>query len=354
MNLIIQTCIPDYRLKIYNYITHKNSSVSIVSGKEYYSPSIKSVCNLDKLVWVDNIFLFNRKLLFQKLTWKNVFRARNVIIEFNLRNISFYLVVIIRFLLRKNIHLWGHAWSRSGKNSKTEFIRLLFKRIANGYIAYTEEQKEELQAQLKNKNIYAACNAIYFEDEMKPLSQPLDKIVNFIYVGRLVKEKKPLLLLQAFSNVLDKLPRDSKLLILGDGPEYDVLKAYIDKHDISNRIVLYGHISDYKIIRELYSTSIASVSPGYVGLSITQSLGFGVPMIISKDEPHSPEIEAAILGVNSEFFKTDSINSLSDKIYSFYLHKDEWNQNRNKISKVCREMYSVEKMAEPFLGIFKS
>ncbi|MCF8272897.1 MAG: glycosyltransferase [Flavobacteriaceae bacterium] len=353
MNLIIQTCIPDYRVKVYNYILENNKTVSILSGKEYYTPSIKSVDSVASVSWVNNHFFFKRRFLFQCLPMYKIFKAKNVVIEFNLRNISFYPIVIIRFLLRKKIYLWGHAWSRSGKNSKTEFIRLLFKRIANGYITYTEEQKEELQAQLKNKNIYAACNAVYFEDEMKPLSQPLDKIVNFIYVGRLVKEKRPLLLLQAFYNVLNRLPKESKLLIVGNGPEFDILNAFIDKHNIEHRVVLYGHISDYKIIRELYSTSIASVSPGYVGLSITQSLGFGVPMIISKDEPHSPELEAAILGENSEYFKTESIDNLSDKISSFYLYKDKWYSKRNEISEICRNMYSVEKMAEPFLKIFK-
>src|SRR5210317_200717 len=174
MNLIIQTTVPSYRLNFYNYLVKNNKSIKIISGDDYYTPTVVSDKRTPNVFWVKNTFLFNRKFLFQNLPLKEIIKAKNVVIEFNLRNISFYMVVFLRVILFKSIYFWGHAWSRKGKKSKSEYIRYFFKKLANGYIAYTINQKKELENQLKNKKIYAACNSIYHKVEMKPLDVEIE------------------------------------------------------------------------------------------------------------------------------------------------------------------------------------
>ena len=106
-----------------------------------------------------------------------------------------------------------------------------------------------------------------------------------------------------------------------------------------------GHISDHDSLRALYGSAIASVSPGYVGLSLTQSLSFGVPMIISRNEPHAPEIEAAFEDVNCLYFETDNIDDLVDKIVDVYNKKHVWWERGESIKSLCQTTYSVERMA---------
>lgn len=351
MSLIIQTCVPSYRLNFYKKITLENTNVKIISGDEYYSSTIKSDKNTPNVIWIKNFFFLKRRLLFQRLPWAKVFNSKSVIIEFNLRNLSFYIVFLIRLLLNKKTYLWGHAWSRKGKKSKSEYLRFLFKKMSSGYIAYTLAQKGELEHQLPNKTIYAACNSIYFEDEMKPIMRQSSEILDFIYVGRLVKEKKILLLVKAFHQKLNILPARTKLKIIGDGEQMDEIKRYLVSNNLLDKVILTGSISNYKILKELYSTSIFSISPGYVGLSITQSLGFGIPMLISKNEPHSPELEAASIGFNSLYFKTDNLTDLGNSLVLLSKEKKSWIAKRNEISENCRNNYSVEKMVKPFLKI---
>lgn len=353
MNLIIQTCVPSYRLGFYKCLVDGNKTIQIISGDDFYTSSVKSDKTTPGVLWIKNIFILNRIFLFQMLPWIKVFKAENVIIEFNLRNISFYLVFFIRFFLNKKTFLWGHAWSRKGRKSKSELLRFLFKKLSDGYIAYTQEQKNELKTQLPNKAIYAACNAIYYKKQMWPL-EVLDKnITDFIYVGRLVIEKKVFLLIKAFHNILNELPEETKLFVVGTGNEHAKIKEYIEVNNLTKKVLLLGHISDYKQLKELYSTAIASISPGYVGLSLTQSLGFGVPMIISRDERHSPELEAATIKFNSVYFKTDDLNNLAATLKLIYLERIQWLKKRNKISEDCRNRYSIESMTEPFFKIFK-
>lgn len=352
MNLIIQTAVPSYRLNFYKKITSEITNINIISGEEYYTSTVKSDKRTPNVIWVKNLFFWRRKLLLQKLPWIKVFNSKSVIIEFNLRNFSFYIVFFIRLLFGKKTYLWGHAWSKNGKKSNSEYLRFFFKKMSSGYIAYTMAQKRELEDQLPNKKVYAACNSIYFKNEMRTVIKKSNKISDFIYVGRLVKDKKILLLVKAFHQASDRLSPETKLIIVGDGDQVFEINKYIVTNNLSHKIILKGSISDYKTLQKLYSNSIASVSPGYVGLSITQSLGFGVPMLISKTETHSPEIEAANIGFNALYFETDNITDLTNNLLLLYKDKDDWISRRNLISKNCRNNYSVEKMAQPFLNIF--
>ena len=352
--ILLGTCIPDYRLKFFNCININTSNLLVVSGRSYHAKTVKYKKPFTGVYEVKNLFFFNRHLLIQILPFKKFFSATTVIMEFNLKNLSFYLVFFMRLIFNKPTFLWGHAWSKKGKGSKSEFIRLFFKKRCSGYIAYTDSQKKELEAQVPNQKIFAACNAIYDANEMTPKIIESQHINKFIYVGRLVSSKKPILLLRAFHTSIKNLPKDIELIIVGEGNEYKRLDNYILDNKLTGRVKLLGHVSNYNTLRDVYSKSIASLSPGAAGLSITQSLGFGVPIIISKNEAHGPEIEASRSNINSEFFETDNINDLSSKIISFTKNKMFWIGNRESISEFCRENYSIERMAAPFLKVFNT
>jgi glycosyltransferase involved in cell wall biosynthesis len=112
---------------------------------------------------------------------------------------------------------------------------------------------------------------------------------------------------------------------------------------------MLGPISDYEKLRALYGRSIATLSPGYVGLSITQSLGFGVPMIYSKDEPHSVEIISAREGWNSLTFQTDSSDDFCNTMLKITRERESWIDRAEEISTDCRQKFSIETMAREFV-----
>ena len=200
---------------------------------------------------------------------------------------------------------------------------------------------------MPHKIIKAAPNAVYYKNEMKT-NHDLDSINNIIFVGRLIEEKKPMFLVKAFHKSLENLPKETKLLIVGEGEQKPKIESYINGNNLSNRINIFGHISEYNLLKKLYFTSLLSVSPGYVGLSITQSFSFGVPMLISKDERHSPEIEAAIENKNSVFYETDNVESFSKQIIMFFKNKIEWISRRDQIVNHCKDNYSIESMSSAF------
>ena len=352
--IILQTTAPDYRSRVFKEIKNQlGDRFELMAGDQYFESSIKMDKSLPFVKKVRNRFLFGRRFLVQTGMWKSLLKTEVAVLEMNPRILSNWIILLLRKLLKKKTILWGHAWPRSGKGSKSDSLRNLMRNMAHEIVVYTDTQKRELQERMPDKKIYAAPNALYSCAEMQPGKEEPEKIRNIIFVGRLTKEKKSSLLVEAFIDSLNQLPADANLIIVGEGEEMEKIKQLVAFHNLWDRILLKGHVSDYHTLSELYATSLFSVSPGYVGLSLTQSLGFGVPMLISKDENHSPEIEAAAEGLNAAYFETDNAQDLGTKMKLTFDKKDFWVNQREEISRLSREKYSVEAMASTFIQFAK-
>ena len=346
--VLLQTVAPDYRRKLFATLeSHLKDDFILYAGNNYFEESVKTDSNIN-LERVDNFYFFGRRFLFQFGMWKEALKSDYLIIEMNPRILSNWILLIIRKISGRTTILWGHAWPRGGQKSRTDLIRHKMRQLGDIIITYTRTQSQELQERMPHKKIVTAPNSLYYKSEMQASLQ--EKISNIIYVGRLTALKKPELLVEAFAKVMDKVPQEAKLIIVGDGNERNSLVDFIQKRGLDQRIKLSGHIGDYKRLKELYNSALFSVSPGYVGLSITQSFSFGVPMLISKDENHSPEIEAAT-SENSVFFTTDDSDDLADKILDFYQQKEHWLGQRSSICEACKERYSIEAMSQTFLDL---
>jgi glycosyltransferase involved in cell wall biosynthesis len=348
--VIIQTVTPDYRAIFFKNIYNSlQGRFELYSGDSYFEPTVTSHKTI-KRKRVKNIFLFNRKLLFQKGIWHLVFKNDVIVLELNPRIISNWIFFFIRWVFNKETYSWGHAWGRKGINSRTDFLRNFMRKLSNGVIVYTNEQKAELQNKMPQKKIISAPNSLFSRSEMT-LSEDEGIREDIISVCRLVSKKKILFLVKSFMKGIEKLPINTNLIIVGDGDEKAKIEKFVTDHRLTDRVKLLGHISDYNQLKELYSKAYFSVSSGYIGLSVTQSFGFGVPMLVSKDENHSPEIEAVIAGKNAVFFKTDDEEDFIRKTVKVFEECNYWNKERKNILELCKENYSSEAMAKVFIDL---
>ena len=69
-------------------------------------------------------------------------------------------------------------------------------------------------------------------------------------------------------------------------------------------------------------------------------------MIVARDEPHGPEIEAAREGDNCVFVDSDSPAELAAALVRLSRERDGWLARRAEISSRCAASYSAEAMAE--------
>lgn len=82
--------------------------------------------------------------------------------------------------------------------------------------------------------VFAAPNATFSASTMGAAWR------GFLYVGRLVAEKKPMLLPEASAAALGRLPRDFGLVVVGDGPERARLESFAAAHGLAAPGAVHG------------------------------------------------------------------------------------------------------------------
>ena len=348
---ILQTVLPDYRKLFFEHLKQSlGQGFELYAGKYYFENSVKTDERIAHQP-VKNSYLLGKRFLWQRGVGHLASEEGVVVLEMNPRILSNWYLLITRKLTKRNTVLWGHAWPRKGKEAKSDILRHQMRKLATSIVVYTEQQRRELAQKMKNTSVFAAPNALMNAETMTPVTENPKHI---IYVGRLTKGKKVMFLVEAFKELGATIPPSTQLIIVGDGEERAEIAAFITENQFENKIRLLGHINNQETLRKLYASSIFSVSPGYVGLSITQSFGFGVPMLISKDEPHSPEIEAVILKENALFYETDDVDSFRESVKALFSNQEDWIERRPEISKFCSEKYTVEAMAAVFTNLVET
>ena len=302
---------------------------------------------------VENHYLFGGRFLWQGGCFRKLLSADVTILNGNMRMLSNTAVLLLRRLIGRRTILWGHA---EGQNGFASALRGTYLRLCNGFIAYTESQAQALRERYPFLKVWVAANACVHAKDCVPLQAEIDEVDSILYVGRLVKAKKVRLLLEGFiqARQTGRLPDSIRLVFVGDGAERALLKSMVDAAGLADRVEFAGHVWDVAKLREYYRRAICSVSPGYVGLSATQSFSFGVPMLVARDEFHSPEIEACQEGFNADFFESDDANALASALEEMNRDKGVWLAKRKNIANWTKSKYSFQAMAESFQLVLSS
>lgn len=349
--VVVQTIVPDYRERFYALLRDRlGSRLLLLAGGEDFAPALMPSESVE-YVRVTNHFVFGRRFLWQSGALRPALRAEVAVLVLNPRIVTVWAILGLRRLRGRRTVLWGHAWPRQGRSSRSDVVRHLLRRLADTLVVYMDAEVRELRERMPKADVVAAPNALYLESEIAPAMPARAR--DFVCVGRLVPAKKVELLLEAFAIAVERLPADVRLVYVGDGPLRASLEARATDLGIRDRVVFLGHLGDIDDLRSAYAEAIASVSPGYVGLSLIQSIGFGVPMLAAREEPHAPEIAAAVEGESVRFFPSDSPHALASLLVAMAKERQSWLSRRAEISRFARETHSVENMVESFVSALR-
>ena len=156
------------------------------------------------------------------------------------------------------------------------------------------------------------------------------------------------LVLRAFAVALTRLPAETILTIIGEGPELDRLAQLSRCLSVTHRVDFSGAIYDEEKLSKFFNESFVSVSAGYVGLGIVHSFAYGVPMLVARDEAHSPEIAALADGQNGLLFASDDVLSLAEALVTLATSPDRLQQMSASALHTISARYSLASMVATF------
>jgi alpha-1,6-mannosyltransferase len=103
-----------------------------------------------------------------------------------------------------------------------------------------------------------------------------------LYAGRLSPEKHLTTLVDMMGNLPDECTRRVRLVIAGDGPSVEMLRALADR-TAPGRVVFWGHVSSRDELAELYASADIFVHPNPrepFGIGPLEAMASGVPLIV--------------------------------------------------------------------------
>ncbi len=333
--------LPAYRGGAFNLLSHFFEDKIIVFASE---ASIDGKVKTDfSIPNVRKVRMIRLKWIFIQIQgWKQALHAETLIVDLNPRSIAAWILILIRKIFRKRTLVWGHVSSRVRDPSKSSHLRRVMRRISTATIVYTYSEKLKAEKEISGSTIYVAPNSLYSKETIGRSGSLLRS--HIIHSGRLVPEKKIDLVIRAF-NSSNLASEGVKLIIIGDGPEKLNLQTLSAELGITSFVEFLGEVFDVDQLKKLYQAAFVSVSSGYVGLSLTQSLGFGVPMIISHEETHSPEIELYALQ-DEMYFKSDDQDSLSEQLRQCFESRELMSVQMETAARKVSELYCAEQMFE--------
>lgn len=133
------------------------------------------------------------------------------------------------------------------------------------------------------------------------------------FIGRLSVEKGPDLFLQAVIPVLKK-KQSVQAVLLGDGPQYSVLEAEIERHGLSAQINLLGYQED--VSRWLAELSVLVISSRTEGtpMVLLEAMQTGVPIAAFAVGGIPDVVEHAKEGLLAQALDTQELSACVEKI----------------------------------------
>ncbi len=176
-----------------------------------------------------------------------------------------------------------------------------------------------------------------------------DKSFDVAYLGRLVRIKRVDDLVSALLHLRDAYGWLGRAVIIGDGPEKDVLARRVRSAGLAESIRFAGYVTESEKYRLLLSSRVFVLPSEREGLSIStvQAMACGLPAIVAR--PFQPNLfgvsELVEEGANGFYYPVGDVEKLADNIRTL-LVDDALRQRMGSVSRDIASRYDWDALAD--------
>lgn len=169
------------------------------------------------------------------------------------------------------------------KNLLFHLRRYAYKKCDRLVALSDEDLKEQVDLKLAGVDKFVVImNGIDFEYYSAKVFSELDVKGRIIgSVGRLSREKGHDILINAFVQVLKKIP-EAKLLIVGDGPEKKNLAELAEKLKVSDNVLFPGMVDDVRGFLQKMEVFVLPSRYESQGIAVMEAMASGVPVVAAE------------------------------------------------------------------------
>lgn len=364
--LMLQRIFPIYRKPIYDSLAnsynflllHGKNDSGIYQVNTNYCQFVKSYQyskNPTHVIFESFSHIFKRK-------------PKVVIHEFAVGVLSIIPMYLLCKLLRIKFILYSHGYNRTkGFYPETEWAdkyRLFLMKLADAMVIYTNSDKKKLSQYIDSKKIFVAQNTLdraqfltiksSLEEEGKAqVKQRLGftHTYNLIFIGRMLKEKMPEVVLEIFERLNPKLPNKIGIHFIGGGGDISELQEIVVKNNWQDAVKFYGAIYDDAKTGELLFASDMLIAPNYMGLSVNHAFLFNCPVVTFAENGfinHGPEIEYVVNNETGFVVHNVSVDKMSDNILSYLQNEEMQIRMKKNIKEKMETELTKENMVKGF------
>ena len=214
------------------------------------------------------------------------------------------------FHSKKTKFIWWGSWLTD--KYFVDKIKISLAKQADANIFYSEEAKNSFAVRhVPESKLFVANNTFDVGVRVNASEHPTKNRI--LFVGSLDERKENDILIKAFHNIIQNIDASINLTIIGEGITRTALEEMVAAYKLTDRVNFEGKITDTAKLRDYYAESIVSVSYGQAGLSVLQSLGYGVPFVTKKGAISGGEKTNIMDGYNGYFCENNE-QSLSDTL----------------------------------------
>ncbi len=367
--IVLQPTIPEYRLPLFERLSHSLNIELRVYGSEDYMTAAE-LKNGNRTTTFSYSKCKSKTFAGGRVVWQSGLhfgewlRAGDVLVLCgNPRYLSNYPLILRARQLGIGVVWWGQGWS-VGSRGFFSWLRQKIMKFADVLLLYTDEEvRDYVKLGFDSGRVFATNNAIDQEQAFKLTSEWNDvRLMQFrseneikdrrvlIFCGRLIKKTEVDFLVGILPKIVQRWPK-ILLAVIGDGPMRADLQAQAFESGVQDHIRWLGSIYDEQIIAPWFLSSEVFVYPGAIGLSLLHSMGYGLPVLTHSDRVyHGPEFSAIRDGKNSLTFRKGDEYDFIEKL-GLLMDNDAVRRDLSRSARLTVEdKYSITEMVTRFVG----